>query len=104
MLAPANAELNLTENYGNWRVPDAAYLSHLESPSTMDKGNLAYMISARMLMLAAGLKKQNLKIEKILSLMRVHCEMPGAMSDDLIAQIEKAFLKPAMTTQEVCHA
>ena len=104
MQAPANAELNLTENYGNWRVPDAAYLSHLESPSTMDKGNLAYMISARMLMLAACLKKQNLKIEKIVSLMRVHQEMPGAMPDDLITQIETAFLKPVMTAQEVCHA
>jgi hypothetical protein len=70
----------------------------------MDKGNLAYMISARMLMLAACLKKQNLKIEKIVSLMRIHREMPGAMPDDLITQIETAFLKPVMTAQEVCHA
>jgi tetratricopeptide (TPR) repeat protein len=104
MQAPANAELNLTENYGNWRVPDASYLSHLESPSTMDKGNLAYMISARMLMLSALLKKQNLKIEKVLSLMRVYQQMPGAMPEDLMAKIEAAFLKPVMATQEVCHA
>lgn len=102
MQAPANAELNLTENYGNWRVPDASYLSHLESPSTMDKGNLAYMISARMLMLSALLKKQNLKIEKVLALMRVYQDMPGAMPDDLIEKIETAYLKPAF--KEVCHA
>ena len=104
MQAPANAELNLTENYGNWRVPDASYLSHLESPSTMNKGNLAYMISARMLMLSALLKKQNLKIEKILSLMRVYQDMPAAMSDELIEKIETSFLKPVVATQDVCHA
>jgi hypothetical protein len=104
MQAPANAELNLTENYGNWRVPDASYLSHLESPSTMDKGNLSYMITARMSMLSACLKKQNLKIEKILSLMRVHQTMPGAMPENLMALIETAFLKPVMVKKEVCHA
>lgn len=104
MQAPANAELNLTENYGNWRVPDASYLSHLESPATMDKGNLPYMITARMSMLSACLKKQNLKIEKILSLMRVHQQMPGVMPEDLMAKIEAAFLKPEVVTQEVCHA
>lgn len=104
MQAPANAELNLTENYGNWRVPDAAYLSHLESPSTMEKGNLAYMITARMSMLSACLKKQNLKIQKVLSLMRVHQQMPGAMPEDLMVKIEAAFLKPVINTKEVCHA
>ena len=104
MKAPANAELNLTENYGNWRVPDAAYLSHLESPSTMDKGNLAYMLSARMSILSACLTQKNLKIEKVLSLMRVYQQMPGAMSEDLMAKIEGAYLKPVVATQEVCHA
>jgi len=104
MKAPANAELNLTENYGNWRMPDASYLSHLESPSTMNKGNLDYMISARMLMLAACLKKQTLKIEKVLSLMRVYQEMPGAMSGTLMAKIEHAFLSTQTAAQETCHA
>ena len=104
MKAPANAELNLTENYGNWRMPDASYLSHLESPSTMNKGNLDYMISARMLMLAACLKKQTLKIEKVLSLMHVYQEMPGAMSGTLMAKIEHAFLSTQTAAQETCHA
>lgn len=104
MQAPANAELNLTENYGNWRVPDASYLSHLESPSTMDKGNLAYMVTARMSTLSACLTKKTLKIEKVLSLMRIYQQMPGAMSEELMAKIEAAFLKPVMVTPEVCHA
>lgn len=104
MKAPANAEQNLAENYGNWRVPDASYLSHLESPSTMNKGNLPYMITARMSVLTACLKKQNLKIEKILSLMRVHQTMPGAMPEALMAKIEAAFPKPVQFTKEICHA
>lgn len=104
MQAPANAELKLTENYGNWRVPDAAYLSHLESPSAMGKGNLAYMVTARMAMLSACLKKQNLKIEKVLSLMRVYQQMPVAMPEDLMVKIETAFLKPVINSKKVCHA
>lgn len=70
----------------------------------MDKGNLAYMITARMSMLSACLKKQNVKIEKILSLLRVHQQMPGAMPEDLMAKIEAAHLKPMVVTQDVCHA
>jgi hypothetical protein len=104
MQAPANAELNLTENYGNWRVPDASYLSHLESPSTMDKGNLDYMLSARMLILSACLANKNLKIEKVLSLMRVYQQMPGAMTGELMAKVEAAYLKPVLAAQEVCYA
>ena len=104
MQAPANAELNLAENYGNWRVPDPSYLSHLESPSTMDKGNLAYMITARMSLLSACQKKQTLKIEKVLSLMRVHQQMPSAMSEALMANIEKTFLKSEIKQGDICHA
>jgi len=104
MQAPANAELNLTENYGNWRVPDASYLSHLESPSTMGKGNLDYMITARMAILSACLSQKNLKIKKVLSLMRHYHQMPGAMHEDLMAKVEAAFLQPATDAQEVCHA
>jgi hypothetical protein len=70
----------------------------------MDKGNLAYMITARMSMLSACLKKQHLKIEKVLSLMRVHQHMPGAMPQDLMAKVETAFLKPVIAIKEECHA
>jgi hypothetical protein len=104
MQAPANAELNLTENYGNWREPDASYLSHLESPSTMDKGNLAYMLTARLAMLSACLKKQELKIEKVLSLMRLHQDKPSAMTESLMEKIEAAHSKPVQSTEDFCHA
>lgn len=104
MKAPANAELNMTENYGNWRQPDPAYLSHLESPSTMDKGNLAYMLTARLSLLSACLKKQDLKVEKILSLMRLWKDKPSAMPENLMKKVETAYLKPVEATEDLCHA
>jgi hypothetical protein len=62
------------------------------------------MLSARMLILSACLAKKSLKIEKVLSLMRVYQQMPGAMTVDLMAKVEAAYLKPVLATQEVCHA
>ena len=104
MKAPANSELNLTENYGNWRVPDPSYLSHLESPSTMNKGNLVYMLTARLSLLSACLKKQDKKIQKILSLMRLCQDKPSAMSESLIKKIESTYLKPVQVLEDICHA
>lgn len=104
MKAPANSELNLTENYGNWRVPDPSYLSHLESPSTMDKGNLVYMLTARLSLLSACLKKQDKKIQKILSLMRLCQDKPSAMPESLIKKIESTYLKPMQVLEDICHA
>ena len=104
MQVPENAELNLTENYGNWRIPDASYLSHLESPSTMNKGNLDYMITARMSLIAACLQGQTLKIEKVLTLMNLYPQMPGAMSPNLMTTVQNAYLKQVETQKETCHA
>ncbi len=104
MQAPANAELNLTENYGNWREPDAGYLSHLESPSTMDKGGMPYMITARLAMLSACLQKKKLKIEKVLSLMRLYQDKPSAMPKSLMEKIEAAYTKPVQSSKDYCHA
>jgi hypothetical protein len=37
-------------------------------------------------------------------LMRVYQQMPGAMTENLMAKIEAVYLKPTFATQEVCHA
>lgn len=93
MKIPVDAELNLTENYGQWRLPDPYYLSHLESPSTMNKGGLPYMLTARLSALSAlstmnaqsGEKqaKSFKKLSKVLTLMREHQHRPGGMSTHL---------------------
>lgn len=52
--APDDIDRNLSENYGDWRVPDKAYISHLESPSTMNVGGPVYQIVARLTLLEAA--------------------------------------------------
>lgn len=104
MKAPANPELNLTENYGNWRVPDAAYLSHLESPSTMNKGDLSYMLTARLLALSACMKHQPTKLRKVLTLMKNHEGQPGCMSAALMDDLSRSFLNTETPNLEICHA
>ena len=55
-------------------------------------------------LLSACLSKKNLKIEKVLSLMRHYRDMPGAMHEDLMAKVEAAFLQTTPENQELCHA
>lgn len=104
MKAPADSEKNLTENYGNWRIPDATYLSHLESPSTIGKGNLAYMLTARLLAISACNKRQSSKLNKILTLMQKYKNMEGAMSEDLMSALTNSFLSEPINVKEKCHA
>jgi hypothetical protein len=67
---PSDIDLNLSENYGNWRVPDPGYIAHLESPSMLEKGGLIHILIGR-LMLAKALKEDDLKkAKRILSVMR----------------------------------
>lgn len=104
MNVPENSELNLTENYGSWQKPDSGYISHLESPSTLDKGGLQYMITARLTLISACIKKQNSKVEKILKLMSDCDPLPGAMKPVLMQKINSNILKKSASIQEVCHA
>lgn len=104
MNVPENSELNLTENYGNWQKPDSGYISHLESPSTMDKGGLQYMITARLTLISACIKKQNSKVEKILKLLSDCGPLPGAMNPVLMQKISSNILKKSEPLQEICHA
>jgi len=65
MTAPRNAELNLVENYGQeWRTPDPSYISHLESPSTDNKGGLPYMMTARLQAIAGCLKGKKIQADQ----------------------------------------
>jgi phosphorylcholine metabolism protein LicD len=36
--APADIDKNLTENFGDWKTPDANFISHLQCPTTVDVG------------------------------------------------------------------
>ena len=112
MKIPADAELNLTENYGQWRSPDPYYLSHLESPSTMNKGDLPYMLTARLSALSALSTMTNLtgekqaksfkKLSKVLTLMRKHQNRPGGMSTHLLDQLSSRLPLALALQPELC--
>lgn len=113
MKIPAEAELNLTENYGEWRTPDPGYLSHLESPSTMNKGALPYMLTARLSAISAlsGMSatsadqqgKSRQKLGKVLTLMQQYQHCPHGMSQRLIDRLSGLLQVPS-SADEVFHA
>ena len=82
------AEKNLEENFGDWRVPDPSYISHLESPSTSNKGALPFMLTARLTAIGAMVQKKDIKLRKILKLMREYQSHPSAMPMELIESLE----------------
>jgi tetratricopeptide (TPR) repeat protein len=87
MFVPTDTDLNLQENFGNWRVPDASYLSHLESPSTMDKGGLPHMLTARLHALGYASQKKTIKVRKVIEVLRAHAQSPWAMQASLLNQL-----------------
>ena len=90
MYVPENFDLNLQENFGNWRVPDVSYLSHLESPSTTDKGGISQMLTARIHTIASLNKKNTSKLAKVISILDEYSHSPWAMPPDLLAQLKVA--------------
>lgn len=113
MHIPENSDLNLQENFGNWRVSDPSYLSHLESPSTVNKGGMEHMLGARIHALSHIAKSKPLKLRKTIHILREYKNSPWAMDEALIQILEKYcdhldFLEntktPETTTEEVCCA
>lgn len=112
MNIPADAALNLTENYGNWETPDPSYITHLESPSTVNKGGLAYMLTARLAALSAvssistgsTLTKASTyqKLSKVLFLMREHQHCAGGMAEPLLGKLMSLLTLEAKISDESC--
>ena len=85
---PEDVDRNLSENFGaGWRTPDPGYLSHLESPSTMDVGGLVYQLVGRQHCLMAIQKRNPGKLARALDcLARVQdrpCGMKAALLEGL---------------------
>lgn len=89
MYVPSDVDLNLRENFGEWRTPDASYISHLESPSTTNKGALPFMLTARISALCAMIEHKPKKLRKVIAMMRQYASYPMAMDDGLIALLER---------------
>lgn len=81
---PCDVERNLAENFGDWRVSDPGYISHLESPSTVEVGGLVYQVVGRLRALEA-IRAGNLdKLSRVIKLMHEHRDNTGGMSGETL--------------------
>jgi len=45
---PSNIDLNLTENYGDWKTPEKNYVVTVEAPAIMEQGGLIHRLTAQL--------------------------------------------------------
>jgi tetratricopeptide (TPR) repeat protein len=81
---PADVELNLAENFGDWHVSDPDYISHLQSPSTMDVGGKVFQIVGRLRALEAIRAGQHEKLRRVIEIMEENQNREGGMSQALL--------------------
>lgn len=78
---PADVELNLAENFGDWRQSDPDYISHLQSPSTVDVGGKVFQIVGRLRALEAIRAGKLEKLRRVVQIMEQHQHREAGMSD-----------------------
>jgi hypothetical protein len=86
--APSDIDLNLRENFGNWRVSDPHYISHLESPSTVDVGGPIYMLVTRLELLRYIIEEKPIKGARVCNILRKYIHSPLGMDAQLLQQLE----------------
>jgi hypothetical protein len=84
---PDNFDLNLTENFGNWRVPDKHYISHVESDSLIEKGTLIHFISIRLWIIRAIQYKSRPKLIKLINILQSMSHLEEFSNSDLISNL-----------------
>ena len=85
---PCDVEKNLAENFGDWRQSDPEYISHLQSPSTVDVGGLVFQIVGRLRALEAIRAKRYEKLGRVIHLMERHQNRPGGMSEATLEKLK----------------
>jgi hypothetical protein len=88
---PNDIERNLAENFGNWRQSDPDYISHLQSPSTVDVGGKVFQIVGRIRALEAIKAGKFEKLSRVIQLMTEHRHRPGGMSAHTLDLLRAAY-------------
>jgi len=88
--APDDIDKNLAENFGDWRIPDRNYISHLESPSTRKVGGDVYMIVVRTSLLSALIGKNLEKAARAFKIAVRHAHSPLQLGADLLQQMDES--------------
>ncbi len=85
---PHNIDQNLTENFGNWRIPEPDYVSHVESPSMIGAGELVHMLVCRLNLVSAITEQKYNRIPRILTVLDHYSDRPGHMENHLRQMLE----------------
>lgn len=97
--APSDIDLNLRENFGQWQMPDPHYISHLESPSTVDVGGEIYLLVARLELLRYIVEEKPIKGERVCNILRRYTDSPLGMDEALLSRLEEIYgFAPAALT------
>ena len=99
---PDDIDKKLTENFGNWGESDPCYISHLESPSTVDVGGPEYQVVARLRAIEAMACGDGNKLSRVVSIMERMSDRPYSMNGPALLAL-KAYLQ-AQQPSEVAHA
>ena len=87
--APSDIEKNLEENFGDWRTPDPNYISHLESPSTMDPGGTVYQIVVRNRLMESIIKQKPDQIDRVIALVEKFKDKPFNLKPSTLNNLKK---------------
>jgi hypothetical protein len=96
---PDDVEKNLAENFGDWRQSDPDYISHLQSPSTVDVGGKVFQMVGRIRALEAVRAGKYHKLGRVIEIMTRHREREGGMSAATLAILQQVL--DSQTVEEV---
>ena len=87
VFVPRDFELNLRENFGDWKTPDKNYLSHIESPSLVEKGTLVHQLAMRLWVVRSLQYGFTGKLPKLIAKLEETQAGEGAMSIVLLDRL-----------------
>jgi len=80
----------LCENFLNWKEPDVDYISHVESPSILDYGDVSHQMTSRFWLIRAIQAKSSKKLNKVISVLEDISNYPMGISEDILI-LSKSF-------------
>lgn len=90
---PTDVELNLGENFGDWRHSDPDYISHLQSPSTVDVGGLVFQVVGRLRALEAIQSGKPERLARVIEIMTLHQQREGGTSEATLSVLRAELAK-----------
>lgn len=87
---PSNMDENLCENFLTWKEPDVDYISHVESPSILDYGDMSHQMTSRFWLIRAIQAKSSKKLDKVISVLEDISNYPMGIPLDTL-NLAKSF-------------